>query len=113
MHQLSKKEKKIAREIIEKGLQTEYKKGIMQLQEIIDQWNPVLPDHRETYRKLYKTLTDFDKHISFRYDYMSGSKYLVTIAGQLADKVISINDLKEFSDETRDLVIRWSRINEE
>ncbi|MGC9374999.1 MAG: hypothetical protein ACP5DQ_08165 [Bacteroidales bacterium] len=113
MHQLSKKEKKIAREIIEKGLQTEYKKGIMQLQEIINQWNPALPDHRETYRKLYKTLTDFDKHISFRYDYLSGSKYLVIIAGQLADKVISINDLKEFSDETRDLVIRWSRINEE
>lgn len=113
MHELSKKEKKIAREIIEKGLQAEYKVGIMQLQEIIGQWNPDLPDHRETYHKLYKTLTDFDKHIAFRYDHISGSKYLTIIATQLADKIISINDLNEFSDETREIIVRRSKINDE
>lgn len=113
MHDLSKKEKKIAREIIEKGLQAEYKAGIMQLHDIIDQWKPNLPDHRETYHKLYKTLTDFDKHIALRYDHMSGSKYLIIIAGQLANKVISKNDLKEFSDETCEIIVRWSKINDE
>lgn len=112
MHQLSKKEKKIAREIIEKGLQTEYKTGILRIKKILDNWNPGATDHRETYHKLYKTLTEYDKHIAFRYDYMSGSKYLNVIALQLADKVISIDELKGFSDETRDIIIRWSRIND-
>lgn len=113
MYDLSKKEKKIAREIIEKGLQSEFKTGINQLKEIIDKWNPNLPDHRETYHKLYKTLTDFDKHIAFRYDRISGSNYLAIIAAQLTDKVISINDLNEFSDEIQEIIIRWSKINNE
>ena len=113
MYNLSKKEKKTAREIIEKGLQFEYKTGISRLKEIIDNWNQNMPNHRDTYHKLYKTLTNFDEQIAFRYDNMTGSKYLSIIAGQLADKVITIDDLNKFSEETKEIIIRWNRINEE
>lgn len=113
MYELSKKEKKTAREIIEKGLQTEYKNGILRCKKILDNWNPEAVDYRDTYHMLYKTLNEYDKHIASRYDGITGSKYLSIIADQLYDEVISINDLEGFSDETRDVIIRWSRINED
>ncbi len=113
MHELSKKEKKTARQIIEKGLQTEYKTGIKRCRKILDNWNPKALDHRETYHQLFKTLTEFDKHIAYRYDAITGSKYLLTIAALLHDKIISISDLKDFSDETCEILIRWSGIKED
>jgi len=113
MHELSKKEKKTAREIIGKGLQAEFNNGILRCKKILDNWNPEAADHRETYHTLYKTLTEFDKHIAFRYDGITGSKYLQTIAGQLYDKVINIEDLKEFSQETQNVIIQISNINTE
>ncbi|MDK2977405.1 MAG: hypothetical protein PWP52_119 [Bacteroidales bacterium] len=87
MYQLSKKKNKITSEINEKRLQTEYKTGILRCKKILDNWNPDAMDNFETYHKLYKTLTEYDKHFAFCYDYMSGSKYLNVIALQLADKV--------------------------
>jgi len=44
---------------------------------------------------------DFDKHISRRYDRISGSNYLFIIAGQLLDGVITENDLSNLSGEVQ------------
>lgn len=102
--ELSKKDKKVAREIIEKGLQNEFASGLTIFQAILSNWKEGKMDNRETYHALYRRITSFDKHISRRYDGMTGSKYLFIIAGQLLDNAILDADLENFSEEAKKAV---------
>src|SRR6185295_5976442 len=102
-YELSKPEKKIARQIIEKGLQHELKTGIKNLEAIISEWKLKNKDHHDTYHLLYKSITDFDKGIARRYDRMTGSNYIWIIAGQLADGVITKQDLEPFNEEVKNI----------
>lgn len=97
--ELSKKDKKTAREIIEAGLQKEFAKGLFEADTILTEWKNKAIDNREAYYSLYKQIASFDKHIARRYDDMKGSTYLFIIAAQLSDGIISENDLDEFSEE--------------
>ena len=97
--ELTKPEKKIARQIIEKGLQKEYVDGILKLDNIISRWKVNQLNNRDAWMELYESLTKQDKHISGRYDYLSGSKYLHVIAAQLADRIIDQDDLLSFNDQ--------------
>lgn len=97
--ELSKKDKKTAREIIEAGLQKEFAKGLFDADTILTEWKNKAIDNREAYYSLYKQITGFDKHIARRNDDMKGSTYLFIIAAQLSDGIISENDLDEFSEE--------------
>jgi hypothetical protein len=99
--ELSKSDKKAAREIIEKGLQQEFAKGLFDADTILDGWKNKRTNNQDTYYKLYKQIIDFDKHIARRYDRMSGSTYLFIIAGQLADELITETDLNGLSGETK------------
>ena len=99
MDNLSKHDKKIARQIIEKGLQNDYAIALSKVDAIISDWTNKKHDNREAYHALYDQVHKSDKHIAQRYDYMSGSKYIYIIAGQLLDGIINEDDLKEFSDE--------------
>jgi hypothetical protein len=103
--ELSKKDKKTAREIIEVGLQKEFAKGLFDADTILTDWKNKAVDNRETYHSLYKQITCFDKHIARRYDDMKGSTYLFIIAAQLSDGIISENDLNEFSTEVKQAII--------
>ena len=109
---LKKPEKKIARQIIEKGLQKEYVKAIEKLESIIGKWKNNETDNRETYMNLYTTLMKCDKHIARRYNDVGGSKYAFTIACQLADGVISKGDLDGFCDETKEIILKMSGIED-
>ena len=104
--ELSKKDKKIAREIIEIGLQKELAKGLFDADSIMTEWKNKAIDNREAYNSLYKQITGFDKHIARRYDDMRGSTYLFVIAAQLSDGIITEDDLIEFSPEVKQAVIR-------
>ena len=72
---LTKSQKKIARQVIEKGLQKEYVDGIVLLDNIISKWKAKALSNRETWFELYEKLTKHDKHISNSYDSITGSKY--------------------------------------
>lgn len=99
--ELSKMDKKVAREVIEKGMQNEFKNSLTKFTRILNDWeaNPV--DNRETYYKLYKKVIKFDKHLAQRYDGLTGSKYLFIVAAQFVDGVISKEDLEPFSEEVK------------
>ena len=97
---LTKSEKKIARQIIEKGLMKEYQNGIEKMETLVNDWRQGKRDNRDTYMELYKALTSQDKHIARRYNRITGSAYLFVIAGQLADKVITVKDLEGLREET-------------
>jgi len=94
---LSKRNKKIAREVIEKGLQIEFAKGLNEAYEMLEKWKKHHLENREAYHLLFKIVTDFDKHISDRYDYITGSRYFITVLSLLIDSTITEEDIKDFS----------------
>jgi len=99
--ELSKKEKLEIRKIIESGLQLEFANGLSEADNILSAWKANAKSNRDAYQQLYKHIKDFDKHISRRYDRMSGSYYLFIVAGQLSDGVITENDLSNLSGEVQ------------
>lgn len=102
--ELSKPQKKIAREIIEKGLQREYENGILKIDKIINEWKINKIDNRDAYHQIYNSVIDFDKHISRRYDNIKGSTYLLIIILQLTDKIISIDEIAEFNKDVKNYI---------
>jgi len=109
---LSKAQKKIARQVIEIGLIREFESGIGEIDKVIRQWKDGKAETKETYYQIYEKLKKFDKHIARRYDGMTGSDYLFILAGQLAEGVIAIDDLSGFEEDVKNKIIFISRINE-
>ena len=112
MIELSKKDKKAIREIIEKGLMKEFEKGLEKTEKIISNWRNQKEDNRETYHKLFKHIRTFDKHIAQRYDDMRGSNYIYIVAAQLHENLIDEEDLKMLSDETANSINLILKISE-
>ncbi len=94
--ELTKSEKKTARQIIEMGLEKEFAKGLSEAYEILSEWKKNPSDNKASYHALFKHVDEFDNHISDRYDRMTGSNYLWIITQQLRDGFISAEDLKPF-----------------
>lgn len=99
---LSKKEKRTAREIFEKGLQKELEEGLSEAQKILQYWGNKRSSSHETYRSLYKQITDFDKQIAQRYDGKTASNYLLVIISQLRDGFIFESDLQDFPEDLQE-----------
>lgn len=106
-NELTKKEKKIAREIIEKGVQAEFKAGLEKAKQVITEWETGALNNRDGYHKLFKKIKDHDKIIQRRYDGMTGSRYLVTVAAILFNKQISEEEIEGFSDEAKQSIRTW------
>ncbi len=101
-YELSKRDKKIARACIDKGLEAQFREALEELEGIITDWRAgKFAGHKEAYHRLYKTLEKKDRMISVRYDGLTGSRWLITVVGILRDGYISENDIKYFSDETK------------
>ncbi len=62
--ELSKKDKKVAREIIEKGLQKELENGLLMAEKVLAKWKENVLNNREAYLDLYGKITKLDKHIA-------------------------------------------------
>ncbi|MGE5394306.1 MAG: hypothetical protein ACM3P1_06135 [Candidatus Saccharibacteria bacterium] len=99
--ELSTNDKKVALEVIEIGLQNEFKNNLLKFSRVLKEWEEKPVDNNETYYKLYKKVIKFEKHLAHRYDGMNDSKYILIIAAQLVDGVISKEDLEPFSEEVK------------
>ena len=111
-YELSKREKKIARACIDKGLEAEFHEGLEKFETILRQWREnKFATQKEAYHQLYAAVDKKDHAISKRYDDLTGSRWLITVAAILHDGYISENDIKDFSNETKavinDLVNHW------
>ena len=112
MTDLSKREKKIARELIEKGLREEFKRGMLSFDAILQQWKSENGDIKEYYYKIFSALKDFDRGIARRYDGMRGSDYELVIVGQLMDELYDLSEIDEFSPEVKEgflRMIKWRK----
>jgi hypothetical protein len=108
--ELSKREKKIARAAIDKGLDAEFQEGLEKSEAVIRDWHQgKFSTNKEAYHELCKTLTDKDDAISQRYDGLTGSRYLITVAQLFAEKIITEDDIKEFSEEIKAILHSFSK----
>jgi hypothetical protein len=110
---LSKSQKRIARELIETGLLKEYENGIRKIDGIISAWKGGRLEIKETYFKVFEKLEKFDKHIGERYNSMSGSNYLFIIVGQLYDGLIPMESLDQFDQDVKDKILFIYGINDQ
>lgn len=106
-YELNKKDKKIARAAIDKGVDASYKAGLEKAADIIADWNSGKFDNEKSYLKLYKSIIKHDKAIGERYNGLTGSRYLITVAAILYDGYITEKDVEEFSDAAKERMNLW------
>jgi len=83
---LSKSDKKIARELIDRGLEIEFKEGMAKFAGIVGAWQSGKTETRDSYYQLYKSVREFDKHIGQRYDAMRASDYFWVVIQLFKEK---------------------------
>ena len=89
-HELSKREKKIAKACIDKGLEAEFKEGLENFQAIMQDWRAgKFASNKEAYHQLFKAVDEKDNAIARRYDGLSGSRWLITVVELFSEGYIS------------------------
>ena len=95
--ELSKPDKKAARDVIEIALQRDLVASLHKTDALIQNWKDEKTDNKESYYALFGHIREFDKYVARRYDNQRGSTYLTTIISLFIDKVIDERDLDAFS----------------
>ena len=108
---LSKSQKKLARQVIEKGLEKEYRNGILKVENVISEWKKDSIKNKDTYLKMYEMLIGHDKYIGRKYGELKGSDYLFIIAKQLGDGIIAVEDVMDFDDDVKQKLSFLSGMN--
>ncbi|MDR0725361.1 MAG: hypothetical protein LBF59_05050 [Prevotellaceae bacterium] len=103
--ELSKSQKKIARALIDKGLEIECGNYLEDLKSLLSNKKGAAKTNHERYLKAYKLTHKFDKHISERYDNLTGSRYLITVLGLYVDDILEDEDIAEFEEEIQNKLI--------
>ena len=98
MIELTKQQKKIARNLINLGLQRECAKFMQSTKDFMNK-NASAEDAHDAYLNLYKRIDNFDEHIAQRYDGISGGQYYITVYSLYFDGVLGDEDIREFDDE--------------
>jgi len=110
MIDLSKSQKKVARELITLGLQRECKSFTAQVKEFTNSQEWETEDPHQFYLKLYKDVITFDKHIGKRYDNLGGSRYFMTVFGLFYDGILTTDDIAGFSTEVQNELLRIKQL---
>ncbi len=110
-NELTKSEKKIARKVMDKGLDNHYSRALQDVEKILQKWyKGSYKDNREAYISLFRCVGRNDKNIGRIYNDKGGSRWVEVMAMQLADDAITAEDLDEFGEELRNIIIGWSNM---
>jgi hypothetical protein len=107
-YELSKSQKKIARKVMDKGLDNHYKRGLSDVKTIIQKWEDAKLSNQDAYMKLYQTVKKNDINIGRIYNDKGGSRWVEVMVNQLIDGVITVEDLSEFDEDVRNTILSWS-----
>ena len=107
-YELSKSQKKLARKVMDKGLDNHYHRGLSDVKTIIQKWENAKLDNHDAYMKLYQTVKKNDTNIARIYNDKGGSRWVEVMVSQLLDGVITVEDLAEFDEEVRNTILSWS-----
>lgn len=108
MEELSKSDKRVAREVISKGMHEEFRRGMESFYKLLETWRKTTNEDQLHYAELYGAVKDFDKQIARRYDGLRNSMLLNILSWQLRDGLIAETDLDSLSAETKARVVRWA-----
>ena len=106
MIELAKSQKKIARELIDLGLQLECKLFTDKITKFTNSSEWKIGNPHENYIKLYQKVVSFDKHIAKRYNNVTGSHYFMTVWGLFYDDVLTTEDISRFDIEVQNELLR-------
>ena len=109
-YELTKSQKKIARRVMDKGIEAHYLRGLTGAENILKKWRKSEMGITDAYMQLYKSVQRIDKHIGNVYNDKGGSRWVEIMSLQLADGVISLDDLADFEDDVREIIMRFSGI---
>ncbi len=104
-YELTKTEKRISRELIQRGLERECTRFIGEMRNLV---NETREDVHAHYIDIYRKTKSFDKHVAWRYDGMTGSKYLHCVASLVSDKILSDDEIVGYSEEIRERIFRMA-----
>jgi uncharacterized damage-inducible protein DinB len=107
--ELAKRDIKVIRTLVKKGLLNDFAKGLSKADEILNDWKQEATDNKESYNKLFKHVVDFDKHILRRYDSAKESDVLYTFIQQLNEGLVDIADIKELTREGQEEIQKMIR----
>ncbi|MBS1747064.1 MAG: hypothetical protein JST21_12910 [Bacteroidetes bacterium] len=107
-YELSKREKKIARQCIDKGLDIAYANALNETGIVVQDWYKEKLSTRDAYMKLFKVIKEHDYAIARRYNNLGGSRWLETVAQLYAEEIITEDDIRDFSEETRKVIDLFS-----
>lgn len=108
MSDLSKSEKKLAKVAIDKGLDAELIEGLKNFEAILKTWRAgKFETNIDAYHTLYSAVKDKDYAIQRRYDGLSGSRYLTTVAAIYKDGYINEQDIEGFREVNKNYIKRW------
>ena|ERR1700743_468736 len=111
--EFNKPERKLAGEIIAKGLHEDFRRGLDEFDIILKKREVEGSDLGEVYRELYGTVRDFNKFIARRYDALRPKDYDMVIIHQLLDKLYDDSELNGFRPEIKERILKlvenWNR----
>lgn len=112
-YELTKSQKKIARTVIDRGLENHYKRGLSDIESICRKWREGnFASTRDAYMNLYQCVKRNDKNIGRIYIDKGGARWVEVMSMQLADKAITIEDLTDFDSELRNIIVKWAGMQE-
>ena len=95
---------------MDKGLDNHYFNGLKDAESILLKWqNGTFKDNKEAYMNLYNCIKRNDVNIAEIYNDKGGSRWVEVMSLQLADGVITSEDLKDFDQEVIYAIISCSR----
>jgi len=100
--ELTKPQRKKVRILLDLGLQRMYEQALKDTFEICEKFNEKPDNPHDSYMKMYKTVTEYDKNIGRRFDGLSGSHYFNALLGLLTDEILTYDDLKDLDSEFRE-----------
>jgi len=99
MIELTKSQKKIARQLINLALQRECEDFLNKTRCFLHEAESNGKDAHANYLSLFKKVDEFDKHIARHYDGMSGSRYFLTILNLYCTKILTDKDIALFDED--------------
>lgn len=112
-YELPKKDKKLARQLMDKGLLIEFEQGLRKFDAILQGWKAGNSEIKETYYEIFTAIKEFDKHIAGRYNGIGGSRYLETVIAQLADDLYGVSEIDGFSPAVKEDTLRFVKFRKE
>ncbi|MDE5710285.1 hypothetical protein [uncultured Bacteroides sp.] len=111
--ELPKSQKKIARLLINEGLQRECRLHLQKVESLLQNAKDKNELPHDTYLKLYEEIYNFKRHITFRYYDISGSRYFMTITNLFCNGILTQKDINLFSEEIQQAILRIKQNFEE